>query len=273
MTKRKAILQTIIYILVVLVVLLFFIPIYWIVITSFKSGSDVFDYRLFFKPITDNYRNVLQEASFQKYYLNSLTVAVISTLIAMGIGFGVSYGFSRFPISKKETLSFYILSMRMIPPIVVAIPFFLMFRSIGLYDSYLGLVLIYVAFNLPFVIWVLRGFIDEVPIELEEAAMIDGCTRLRVLRHVTIPISFTGIIATAVLCFIFVWNEFFFALILTGVNRRTVTVGVYNFIGFAEISWGQMCAASLLVSIPIIIFGIVVRKNLISGLTFGALKE
>ncbi|MEI6157722.1 MAG: carbohydrate ABC transporter permease, partial [Atribacterota bacterium] len=244
-----------------------------IVTTSFKLGSEIFDYTFFFKPILNNYRSVLSEASFQRYYLNSLLVAVFSTLIAMILGFGVSYGFSRFAIQKKDSLLFFILSMRMIPPIVVAIPFFLMFRKIGLYDSLLGLVLIYVAFNLPFVIWVLRGFIDEVPVELEEAAMIDGCSRLKLLRHVTVPISFTGIMATAVLCFIFVWNEFFFALILTGVNRRTVTVGVYNFIGFAQISWGQMCAASLLVSIPIIIFGILVRKNLVSGLTFGALKE
>jgi multiple sugar transport system permease protein len=174
---------------------------------------------------------------------------------------------------KKELLSFWILSLRMIPPIIVALPFFLMFRKIGLYDSILGLVLIYVAFNLPFVIWVLRGFVEEVPPELEEAAMIDGCSRWSILRHVTIPICLTGIVATTVLCFIFIWNEFFFALILTGVQRRTVTVGVYNFIGFAEIAWGQMCAASLLVSIPIIVFGVLVRKNLVSGLTFGALKE
>jgi len=273
MSRKKYIKSITIYILVVAVLFIFFIPIYWIVTTSMKTGTLVFDHSPIFRPIADNFINVLSRADFQRYYSNSLVISFMATLFTIIIGFPAAYAFVRFPIRKKQTLSFWILSLRMIPPIVVALPFFLMFRRVGLYDTLLGLILIYIAFNIPFVIWVLRGFVENVPVELEEAAMIDGCSRLRVMRYVTIPISLTGIVATAVLCFIFVWNEFFFALILSGSARRTVTVGVYNFIGFTEIAWGAMCAASLLVSVPIIVFGILVRKNLLSGLTFGALKE
>lgn len=265
--------QLLIYVLVILVILAFFLPVYWVVITAFKHGSEVFEYRFIFKPTVNNFKNVLAEASFRRYYFNSLVVSGVSTLLALFIGFPLSYALVRFGFKGRENLSFWILSLRMIPPIVVAIPFFLMFKKIGLFDTLTGLVLIYTNFNLPFVIWILRGFIENVPVELEEAAMIDGCSRWDALRLVTVPISLVGIVTVAILCFIFVWNEFLFALVLTGVKSRTVTVAVFSFMGFAEISWGLMCAASVLASAPIVVFGIMVRKQLVSGLTFGALKE
>jgi len=271
--KLRNILRVLTYILVCIVILAFFLPVYWILTTALKSGSDVFVHHPFFRPTVSNFRNVLSEASFRKYYLNSLAAAGVSTLASLILGFPAAYALARFPFRGRNNLSFWILSLRMMPPIVVAIPFFLMFRRIGLFDTLTGLILAYTNFNLPFVIWVLRGFVEEVPPELEEAAMIDGCSRLKVLRFVTVPLLTTGIATIATLCFIFTWNEFLFALVLTGINRRTVTVAVYSFIGFAEISWGSMCAASLLASAPIVLFGVLVRKHLVSGLTLGALKE
>jgi len=272
--RTKKILSKIaIYFLVILVLLIFFIPIYWILTTSLKSSADVFQYSWFFKPTISNYKEVLNKGNFKHCYMNSSLIAILSTLLSIIIGFPTAYALSRFNIKGKDNLAFWILSLRMIPPIVVALPFFIIYIKLGLYDSLMGMILVYVAFNLPFVIWMLRGFIEEIPKEIEEAALVDGCSHKDIIFRVTLPLSMTGISATATLCFIFIWNEFLFALTLTGVGRRTVTVAVYNFIGFTEILWGQMSAASLLVSIPIIIFGILVRKYLVSGLTLGAIKE
>lgn len=271
-TKNRA-KTTVIYLLVILVLLIFFIPIYWMVTTSFKSGVDVFQYSWFFKPTLENYKKVLNLGNFKNNYMNSLIIAILSTLLSIIIGFPAAYALSRFNIKGKDTLAFWVLSLRMIPPIVVAIPFFIIYQKLGLYDTLLGMILIYVAFNLPFAIWILRGFIEEIPREIEEAALVDGCSHKDIIFRVTIPLSLTGISTTATFCFIFIWNEFLLALTLTGVEARTVTVGVYNFIGFTEILWGQMSSASLLISIPIIIFGILIRKYLVSGLTLGALKE
>lgn len=277
MSKRASfkyvLLRLSVYLLVCIVVAVFLLPVYWIFVTAFKPGTEVFTYRFFFKPTVTNLRNVLLEASFRRYYLNSLTVAGISTLATLAISFPTAYALIRFPFRGRENFSFWILSLRMMPPIIVAIPFFIMFKKVGLFDTLTGLILAYINFNLPFVTWVLRGFIEEVPPELEEAAMIDGCSRWSVLRFVTLPLLAPGIVTVAVLCFIFAWNEFLFALVLTGIKSRTVTVAVYSFIGFAEISWGKMSAASLLASAPIVVFGVLIRKHLVSGLTFGALKE
>lgn len=261
-----------IYLLIVVVILIFFIPLFWIIVTSLKYPVDVFSFSWLFQPTLRNYSSLLSGKQFKLYYLNSGIVSLGSILLILVLSLPAAYALARFKIPRKEDIAFWILSLRMIPPIVVVIPIFLMFKKAGLYDKCLGLILIYVAFNLPFAIWMLKGFIEEIPIEIEEAALIDGCSSFGVFLKVTLPISFTATVATTVLCFIFIWNEFLFASVLTGMHRKTLSVAIYNFIGFYEISWARMCAAAILISIPVITIGIIVRKYLIRGLTFGALK-
>lgn len=269
---QEKIKKLVIYLLIAIVILIFFIPLFWIIVTSLKELVDVFSFSWRFQPTFRNYSSLLSDRQFKLYYLNSSIISLGSILLILILSLPAAYALARFGIPRKEDIAFWILSLRMIPAIVVVIPIFFMFKKVGLYDKYLGLILIYVAFNLPFAIWMLKGFIEEIPIEIEEAALIDGCSSFNVILKVTLPIFFTATVAITVLCFIFIWNEFLFASVLTGMYRKTLSVAIYNFIGFYEISWAKMCAAAILISIPVITIGIIVRKYLIRGLTFGALK-
>jgi len=218
--KRKNIASTIaIYFLVILVLIIFLIPIYWVVVTSLKSGSDVFQYQWFFNPTIKNYKAVINLGDFKNNYMNSLIIASLSTIFSIIIGFPAAYALTRFKIKGKENLAFWILSLRMIPPIVVVIPFFIIYQKLGLYDSLLGMILIYVAFNLPFAIWILRGFIEEIPKEIEEAALVDGCSHKDIIFRVTIPLSIAGIATTAHFGFYLYGMSFYFGFTLKGLKH------------------------------------------------------
>jgi multiple sugar transport system permease protein len=206
-------------------------------------------------------------------FLNSLIISVVSTFFSVFFGTLTAYAVSRFDFGGKEDIMFVILSTRFLPPIVVTIPLFLLYRYLGLTDSHLGLILLYVAFNISFATWVMRGFIDDIPVEYEEAAMVDGYTRLQAFRKIVIPQSATGIAATTVFCFIFSWNEYAFALMMTSRKAQTFPVFVQGIKGSLGIDWGAIAAGTFLFIIPVVIFTFLMRKYLLAGITFGAIRK
>jgi len=204
---------------------------------------------------------------------NSLIISLTSTFLAVALGLLSAYAFSRWDIKGKGDWLFFILSTRMLPAVVVTIPIFLMYRALGLYDAHIGMILLYTAFNLSFSVWLLKGFIDEIPIEYEEAALVDGYSRLQAFRKIVLPQCVTGIAATAVFCLIFAWNEFAFSLMLTGSKARTAPPGIATIQGVGGIEWNAIAAGSLLFLIPVVVVTFALRNYLLRGVTFGAIRQ
>jgi len=216
---------------------------------------------------------IIRIGDLPKRYLNSLIIGITSTILTVALGTFAAYGFSRFKIRGKDDLLFFILSTRMLPPVVVLIPVFLMFRILNLSDTHIGLILLYTAFNVSFAVWVLKGFIDEIPIEYEEAAMVDGYTRFQVFRKIVVPQATTGMAATAVFCFIFSWNEYAFAFILANRTAQTVPAWLPYQMGVLGFDWGAAAAGAFLFLLPAMIFTIILRNHLVRGITFGAIRK
>jgi multiple sugar transport system permease protein len=215
----------------------------------------------------------VQLSQYPNRFMNSLIVASISTLLAVGMGTFTAYGFSRFRIAGEQDLLFFILSTRMLPPVVVAIPMFLMYRAVGLNDTHLGLIILYTAFNLSFSVWLMKGFMDEIPKEYEEAALIDGYTRMQAFFKIVLPEAATGIAATAVFCFITAWNEYAFALILTRRDAQTAPPFIPAQIGSGLTDWTAIAAGTFLFLLPVAIFTFALRGHLLRGVTFGAIRK
>ncbi len=215
----------------------------------------------------------VQLSQYPNRFANSLIVSVISTLLAVGMGTITAYGFSRFKIKGEGDLLFFILSTRMLPPVVVAIPMFLMYRQFGLTDTHLGLIILYTAFNLSFSVWLMKGFMDEIPKEYEEAALIDGYTRMQAFFKIVLPEAATGIAATAVFCFITAWNEYAFALIMTNRRAQTAPPFIPSQMGSGLPEWTVIASGTLLFLIPVAIFTFLLRNHLLRGVTFGAIRK
>jgi multiple sugar transport system permease protein len=215
----------------------------------------------------------VQLSAYPSRFMNSLIVAVISTILAVGLGTITAYGFSRFKIAGESDLLFFILSTRMLPPIVVAIPMYLMYREVGLNDTHLGLILLYTAFNLSFSVWLMKGFMDEIPKEYEEAALVDGYTRMQSFFKIVLPEAATGIAATAVFCFITAWNEYAFALILTNRRAQTAPPFIPAQVGSGLTDWTVIAAGTFLFLLPVAIFTFALRGHLLRGVTFGAIRK
>lgn len=216
---------------------------------------------------------VLGQSAFTRQLGNSLIITGISTLLSVTMAVLSAYAFSRFPLAGKDDLMFFILSQRMLPAVVVTIPIFLMYRSLGLQDTHIGMILLYTAFNLSFAVWLLKGFIDEIPREYEEAALVDGYTRLQAFRKIVLPQAATGIAATTVFSAIFSWNEYAFALMLTSETARTAPPSIPLVLGVGGIEWAAIAAGSLAFLIPAIILTFALRKHLVRGVTFGAIRK
>ena len=206
-------------------------------------------------------------------YINSLVIGFGSTLLSVVLGTLAAYAFSRFRVPGKSDLLFFILSTRMMPPIAVAIPIYLMFRAVGLNDTHLGLILLYTVVNLSLSVWLLTGFMDEIPREYEEAAMVDGYTRLQAFRKVVLPQAATGIATTAIFCLIFAWNEYAFALLLTSGTAQTSPPFIPTIIGEGGLDWPAMAAGTSLFLLPVLFFTVLLRKHLLRGVTFGAVRK
>ncbi len=277
-TGRKIIGAVIKYMLLILIMLVVLSPIYWMVITSFKTRLELTTYPPSLFPhilIWDNYRDAFTNSDIPVYIRNSVIVVSISTFISLVLGTLAGYSLARFPFtpSFKENVSFWIISTRMIPPIVTIIPIFLIFKDLHILNSYLGLIIVYTGFTLPFTTWMMRVFVQEVPVDLEEAAMVDGSSRLAALFSVILPLLAPGLAATAVFSLILVWNEFLFSLILTTTSASiTLPVGIAGYVSQFEVLWGQMSAVGTVAIIPILIFTLAVQRYLVRGLTLGAVR-
>jgi multiple sugar transport system permease protein len=213
------------------------------------------------------------QSDFVKRLRNSLIIAGTSTVLSVTLGLLSAYAFSRFRVPGEGDLLFFILSTRMLPPVVVTIPIFLMYRELGWYDTHGGMIILYTAFNLSFSVWLLKGFIDEIPKEYEEAALVDGYTRLQAFIRIVIPEAVTGIAATTVFCFIFAWNEYAFALMLTTEKARTAPPHIPSMIGSGVVEWAAIAAGSLAFLIPVVIVTFALRRYLLRGVTFGAIRQ
>jgi len=295
-------------VLVVVYALVSMIPLFWIFITGFKTPPDSIAYppKIIFSPSLEGYVNLFTTRTRQtpeyiaslppaetwydklvrsrnmviagpsKYfprYINSLIIGFGSTFLAVFLGTIAAYAFSRFRIPLKDDLLFFILSTRMMPPIAVAIPIYLMYRAIGLLDTHIGMILLYTAVNLSLSVWLLKGFMDEIPREYEEAAMVDGYTRLQAFWKVVLPQASTGIAATAIFCLIFSWNEYAFAVLLTSGEAQTTPPFIPFIIGEGGQDWPAVAAGTTLFLIPIVVFTILLRKLLLRGITFGAVRR
>jgi multiple sugar transport system permease protein len=270
---RRATERRLIYALVILLAAMIMLPFVWLVLMSFKTNDDIFAFppTLLFAPTLQNYAG-LWASSFRYSFFNSAVVSVTSTLLALLVGVPGAYALSRISLRQEKPLSLLILASRMAPPIAFTIPYFLAYRWMGLLDTRTGLVLIYLTFNISLVVWLMRSFFDACPRSLEEAAWVDGATLWQGFTRIMLPISGPGVAATAILCFLYSWNDFFFALILTRNQAMTAPVAVVNFMNYEGWEWGKIAAGGTMVMLPVLIFSVLVRKFLIHGMTTGAVK-
>jgi multiple sugar transport system permease protein len=252
--------------------LLVLFPFFWLLQMSFRSSKDIFSNALTFTPTLDNYR-ALWTGSFPKSFVNSIITSTVSTGLALLLGVPAAFALSRGRFCNSRRIALWILATRMAPPIAFTIPFFLAYRHLDMLDTTTGLVVVYLTFSLALVIWMMQPFFDSVPKDLEEAAWIDGCGIWRTFWNVTLPLAAPGVAATAVICFILSWNDFFYALILTKTQASTAPVAIVNFIQYTGWEWGRIAAAGTLVMLPVVIFSVLVRNYLIHGLTAGGTKE
>jgi multiple sugar transport system permease protein len=261
-----------------LAVLSALLPVYWMMTISLKREVDQFSVPpkwFAFSPTLAHFREAFVERAFGQYLLTSAIVAVVSTICAIILGTLAAYALAGFRLPHKlnTRVALCILSTRMFPPIVTAVPLFLLMSDLRLLDTTLSLIIVYTAFNLPFVVWMMRGFFKEIPRDLEEAARVDGDSRLGALWRVILPLAAPGLAATAVFCLIISWNEFLFALTLTQTdNAMTLPVGIAGRVTQYEIEWGVMSAAGVVAMIPILIFALAVQRYLVRGLSLGAVK-
>lgn len=267
--------RSLLFILMVGVVVIYVIPTYWVISTSFKVEVEAFAIPpkwFFFTPTLQNYRTAFIDYSMLPNFRNSVIVTIGSTLLALLLGTPAAYALSRYNFKYRENLMFWFLSTRMAPPILVALPFFLISRQIGLYDTLVLLIIINVLTNIAWVVFMMRSFFDDIPIDLDEAAQVDGATRLGALWRVILPLSTPGLIATSVFCLIMAWNEYFFALVLTSVSAKTLPAAITSFMTVHGLLWGPMTAAGTVVMLPILVFTLWMQKHLIRGMTMGAVK-
>ncbi len=294
--------------LVITYALVTLMPLLWIIATGFKSPADSIAYppKVVFEPSLEGYVNLFTTqtritpdmqatlappetwyeqivrdkgmviASASRYgqrFLNSVIIGFGSTFLSIFLGTLAAYAFSRFKVPIKDDLLFFILSTRMMPPVAVAIPIFLMYRQLGLSDTHLGMILLYTAVNLSLSVWLLKGFIDEIPLEYEEAALIDGWTRFQAFYKVVLPQAATGIASTAIFCLIFAWNEYAFAVLLTSGTAQTAPPFIPTIIGVGGQDWPAVAAGATIFLLPVMIFTILLRKHLLRGITNGAVRK
>jgi multiple sugar transport system permease protein len=292
------------------VCILFLIPVIWMMMTAFKPREDVISVppKIFFRPTLEGFVSLFTQRStltrmqqerlerdpnlgwadrmmlqrglkiigpsqYVQRLVNSVIIAMLSTIAAVVLGLLAAYAFSRFRVRASADWQFFILSTRMLPAVVVTIPIFLMYTQIGLNDTHLGMILLYTVFNLSLSVWLLKGFLDEIPREYEEAALVDGYTRWQAFRKIVLPQATTGIAATTVFCLIFAWNEYAFALMLTRERARTAPPSIPTVLGTAGVEWSAIAAGSLLFLIPVVIVTFALRNYLLRGITFGALRQ
>ena len=272
-SRKQGIPTVLIYGQTLLLLALTLFPVLWLIQLSLKVESEAFRMppQLIFWPTLENYVALFQ-GKFARSFGNSLVVSVTTTLISLVLGVPAAYALSRAGFQADKGIALWVLTTRMAPPIAFAIPFFLTYRYLGLIDTLLGLMIIYLTFNLSLVIWMMRTFFDGLPRSLEEAAEIDGAGPWGAFLRITLPLAGPGLATTAIFCFLFAWNDFFFALVLTRSQAQMAPVAIVNFMNYEGWEWGKIAAGGTLIMLPVVIFSLLVRRYLIRGLTAGALK-
>ncbi len=273
-TGDKGVKRVLLNVVTVVIVLCSLFPLYWLISTSMKTKLDAFALppQWIFLPNFDSYASVITSDGFLESYLNSFIVAIITTVIAIIFGVTSGYSLARNTGKSGRAMGLWIILSRMIPPMGIILPFYVVYRELGILDQHFTLSLLYLTTVLPFVTWLIMGFVKGVPGEIEEAAMIDGCSRTASLIKVVVPIIMPGIATCSMFAFMMSWNEYFYALIMTGKNTKTVSLAIQQFMSSSGTNWGELCAAAVMVVIPILIFTMVSQKSLVSGLTSGAVK-
>jgi sorbitol/mannitol transport system permease protein len=272
-TRRITVGGTLLTVLTYVLTFVIFFPILWMVLTGLKTEANAVTLppSVFFQPTLDNFRNALTSNYFD-FFRNSAIMSVGSTILAFILGIPAAYSLAMFPTKRSANVLGWVLSTKMLPVVGALIPLIVIYKQVGLYDSRLGMTLLYAASNLPLVIWLMRSFLSEVPRELVEAAQIDGAGFLRTLRQIVLPLALPGIGATALLCLIFVWNEFILAVNLTAVNASTLPVYISGFQTSEGLFWAKMSAAATVAIAPVMIAGWAAQRSLVRGLTLGAVK-
>ena len=275
---RRAILPVCVWTVLTLATLL---PIYWMILVSGRNRVEMFGRPSFLIKTFhwDNYVNVIGNPTIRGYMVNSLIVATSNAVLVTVLALLATFALSRFRLGGQDSIFFWTITNRMAPAAVFLLPLFLLFTQVfvigdwRLYDTRLGLILLYCVFNLPFAIWLLKGMIDGIPKELDEAAMVDGCSTFQVLTKVIVPLARPGLAVTAILCWVFAWNEYLFAATLTSVHARTITTGLAEYVTVTGTNWGELAASATLTLVPALVFLGFAQRHIVAGLTFGALKE
>jgi multiple sugar transport system permease protein/sorbitol/mannitol transport system permease protein len=251
------------------------IPVLWALLTSFKTERDVLAYPplVFFEPTLSNYREVLFGASsILPNLFSSVIVAGGATVLTMLFAVPAAYALARLALPAKRAGGFYVLATQMLPPVGLIIPYYLILQKVGALDTYSGMIGIYLTFSLPFAVWLMVSYFEDVPPEMEEAALLDRAGRLRALWHVILPQVRGGIAVTTIFVFLNAWNEFLFAVVLAGNRVRPVTVAMFNFISVEQTQWARLAAGAMLAMAPVIVLGLLAQRHIVKGLTVGAVK-
>ena len=271
--RRRRTLEAVQILLICLFILVMMVPILWIGLAAFKRHVDVYQLKLQFAPTFENFRTVFGAPYFLGEKLwNSTVVATVTVLLAIPIATCAAYAFSRFRLRGQTFLLVTILATQFVPAVVIVLPFFVMFRDLGLLDTLTGLVIVNLAIVMPFAIWMIKGFIDGIPVDTEEAALVDGSSRLQVILNIVLPMAAPGLVTAAIFCFIVAWNEFLFALILTSKEAVTLPIGLALFKAEEGDLWNLLAAAGIIIMVPMFVLALIIRRHFVQGMTMGAVR-
>ena len=272
--KLKSLIKYFEIVFIILITLISFIPFLWLILTSFKFRTDILSpvLKLFFNPTLSNYTKAFVEGEFSTYFLNSLTIATGNVILCLFIGLPAAYAFSRFKVFGEKHIFFYVLSTRMAPAIALVLPLYMFFKQIGILGTSAAVIIAHATFNLALVIYLMKNFFNDIPKEIDEAALVDGASEFDIFLKIILPNAKSGVIVVAIITFLFSWNEFLFTLLIGGSNTTTLTAAFPGLVTPLGTYWGQLAAVSVVVSLPVIISVWYLQKHLVRGLTFGAVK-
>ncbi|MFK7792993.1 MAG: carbohydrate ABC transporter permease [Devosiaceae bacterium] len=271
--QKKKISNAIQVTLILIAAFIMLVPILWIFMAAFKNHLDVFQLKLFFTPTLENFSEVFRSPyNLGEKLVNSTIVALVTIIFAIPIATMAAYSFSRFTLRGETLMLVTILATQFVPAVVIVLPFFVMFRDVGLLDTRLGLILVNLAIVMPFAIWMIKGFIDGIPMDTEEAAMVDGSSRLQVIKNIVLPMAAPGLLTSGIFCFIIAWNEFLFALILTNKDAVTLPIGLALFRAEEGDLWNLLSAAGIIIMVPMFVLATLIRKYFVQGMTMGAVR-
>jgi multiple sugar transport system permease protein len=272
-STKKQILDLLQFLMILLAASVILVPIYWIVSGAFKKQVDIFQLKLLFTPTLENFQIIFQDPyDLQEKLLNSTLVAFFTVVIAIPLATMAAYSFSRFRLKGERFMFVTILATQFVPAVVIVLPFFILFRDLGILDTRLALVLVNLSLIMPFAIWMIKGFIDSIPLDTEEAALVDGSSRIQVIINVVVPMVSPGVITAGIFCFILSWNEFLFAVIITTNKAVTLPVGLSMFHAEEGVLWNLISAAGIIIMMPMFVLATLIQRHFVQGMTMGAVR-